>query len=67
MSAAYAEVVPAIRYLSRREVAEYIGVKPSTLSRYTHLPEPDAIVGDVRGWLPETIRAWHASRPSQRG
>lgn len=49
------------RYLSRTEVAERIGVKPATLSRYK-LPEPDAITGTVRGWLPATIDAWQAGR-----
>lgn len=48
-------------YLSRAEVAERIGVKPDTLGRY-RLPEPDAMIGTVRGWLPATIDAWHATR-----
>ena len=50
-----------IVYLSRAEVAERIGVKPDTLGRY-RLPEPDAMVGTVRGWLPITIDTWHATR-----
>lgn len=50
------------RYLSRREVAERVGVKPDTLGRY-RLPEPDAMIGDVRGWLPATVDKWDASRP----
>jgi len=54
-----------VRYLSRTEVAERIGVKPDTLGRY-RLPEPDAVVGTVRGWLPSTIDAWHAARPSTK-
>lgn len=54
-----------IRYLSRTEVAERIGVKPDTLGRY-NLPEPDAVIGTVRGWLPRTIDAWHKARPSQQ-
>jgi hypothetical protein len=66
-ASAYGDGVPAIRYLSRKEVAERIGVKPDTLSRYSHLPEPDAVIGDVRGWLPRTIDQWHAARPSQTG
>jgi len=52
----------AKRYLSRPEVAKRIGVKPDTLNRYK-LPEPDAIVGQLRGWLPETIDRWNESRP----
>jgi hypothetical protein len=53
-----------IRYLSRTEVAEHIGVKPDTLSRYK-LPPPDAMIGDTRGWKPSTIDRWHRNRPSQ--
>lgn len=52
------------RYLSRPEVAERIGVKPDTLNRY-RLPEPDAVIGRLKGWLPETIDAWNANRPSR--
>ena len=48
-------------YLSRSEVAARIGVKPDTLGRYK-LPEPDAMIGSVRGWLPATIDKWHAGR-----
>lgn len=48
-------------YLSRAEVANLVGVKSATLSK---LPEPDAYVGAARGWLPETIEAWNADRPS---
>ncbi len=51
-----------IRYLSRAEVAERINVRPATLARY-ELPEPDAMLGKYRGWLPETIDRWNAQRP----
>lgn len=53
-----------IRYLSRAEFAERIGVKSDTLKRY-NLPEPDAMIGRTRGWLPETIDKWNASRPGR--
>lgn len=53
-----------IHYLSRTEVAERIGVQPSTLGRYK-LPDPDATVGSTRGWLPETVDAWNAARPGK--
>lgn len=53
-----------IRYLSRTQVAERIGVTAGALSRYK-LPEPDVMVGDVRGWLPTTVDAWHAARPGR--
>lgn len=50
------------KFLSRTEVAARVGVKPDTLGRY-NLPEPDAMIGGTRGWLPETIDAWNAARP----
>lgn len=58
-----------LRFLSRRQFAERIGVKEDTLNRY-NLPDPDAIIGegDPRpkvGWLPETVDAWHEARPSR--
>lgn len=53
-----------MRFLSRTEVADRIGVRAPTLSRYA-LPEPDAMIGDVRGWLPETIDAWNSNRPGR--
>ncbi|MDO5746475.1 MAG: hypothetical protein Q4P66_04870 [Actinomycetaceae bacterium] len=53
-------------YLGRKDVAERIGVKAPTLSRYT-LPDPDVYIGSgryaTRGWLPETIVKWNAERP----
>ena len=52
------------RYLSRPEFAERIGVKPDTLNRYT-LPEPDAYIGRLPGWLPETVDEWNDARPSR--
>lgn len=53
------------RYLSRPEVAARIGVKPDTLNRYL-LPPADAQIGARQlGWLPETIDAWNAARPSR--
>lgn len=53
-----------IRYLSRTQVANRIGVRAATLSRYK-LPEPDATIGAARGWLPETIDQWQAQRPGR--
>ena len=53
-----------IRYLSRTQVADRIGVRPATLSRYK-LPAPDALIGDVRGWLPKTIDRWNEQRPGK--
>ncbi len=52
------------RYLSMTEVAERLGVTKGALVRYK-LPAPDVIVGKARGWLPETIDQWNASRPGR--
>lgn len=57
-----------IRYLNAGDVAERIGVKRATLSRY-RLPEPDALLGvgpSARpGWLPATIDTWNGQRPGR--
>ncbi|WP_235871037.1 hypothetical protein [Rhodococcus spongiicola] len=52
-------------YLSRTEVAERAGVHRDSLKESYHLPPPDAMIGDRRGWLPETIDAWMAARPGR--
>ena len=28
-------------------------------------PEPDAMIGTTRGWLPKTVDAWNAERPGR--
>jgi len=53
-----------IRYLSRAEFATRIGVKPDSLNHYP-LPEPDALIGERKGWLPATIDAWNRRRPGR--
>lgn len=54
-----------VRYLSRPEVAERIGVKADTVNRYK-LPPADAQIGArMLGWLPETIDTWDAERPGR--
>lgn len=52
----------AIHYLGKSAFAARIGVKPDTLNRLK-LPPPDAMIGDIRGWLPETVDTWNARRP----
>lgn len=51
-------------YLSRKQVAERRGVTPDSLSRYK-LPTPDVMIGDVKGWRPETIDRWIAAAPGR--
>lgn len=53
------------RYLSRPQVAERLGITRGTIGRY-RLPEPDAFIGTLPGWMVETIDAWNAARPSRR-
>ncbi|AHB31721.1 helix-turn-helix DNA-binding protein [Mycobacterium phage Bernardo] len=52
-------------YLSRSEVAEFIGVKSIHSLSGMNMPEPDIIVGNHKGWKKSTIEAWHASRPGR--
>ena len=67
-----------IRYLSQAEVAARIGVESKSLGR-AKLPRPDVVIGQppddldsdtwprgvFRGWLPETVDAWAATRPKR--
>ena len=52
-------------YLSRQEVAARIGIKNVRNLSGIELPPHDVEVGKHRGWLPETIDAWHATRPGR--
>lgn len=54
---------PAV-FLTRAEVAARIGVSPNTIQHYK-LPVPDAKIGRVSGWLPETVDAWNEARPGR--
>lgn len=53
-----------IRYMSYSEVAERLGIKPGSLAT-ARLPEPDALIGQTRGWRPATIEAWIPTRPGR--
>jgi predicted DNA-binding transcriptional regulator AlpA len=63
-------VSEVVRYLSITEFAARAGLSRNTLKSYSltpgRLPEPDAMVGHVRGWLPETVEAWIAGRTTRR-
>lgn len=54
------------RYLSLTEVARRLGVTKGALARYK-LPEPDVLVGSIRGWSEQTIDEWDAARPGHGG
>ncbi|AWY04700.1 helix-turn-helix DNA-binding domain protein [Gordonia phage Sahara] len=52
------------RFMAASEVAEWLGIDRSAISRYK-MPEPDALIGKTRGWRRETIEKWNASRPGR--
>lgn len=61
-----------VRYLGLKALAERAGISPGTASAYLargYLPEPDALTEEgsrqARGWLPETVDEWIASRPGR--
>lgn len=59
-------------YLGTAAVAERVGLAVPTVRSYIRkglMPDADVIIttpsGPMRGWAPETIDAWQASRPGQ--
>jgi predicted site-specific integrase-resolvase len=49
-----------------KEIADYIGVEPSTVRTYNKrgfLPKPTSYVGRTPVWTALTIKDWHAKRP----
>ncbi|WP_208317133.1 XRE family transcriptional regulator [Canibacter zhoujuaniae] len=53
-----------IRYLSTTDIADRLGITAGAIRHYK-LPEPDAMIGRVRGWLPETVDDWNENRPGR--
>lgn len=60
-----------IRYLGVTEVAQRTGLSPNTVKAYSQvpgrMPQPDVMIGRVKGWLPETIDRWmeRRARPAE--
>lgn len=57
-----------IRYLSRGEIADKLGVSLDAIKKAQarpDFPKPDALVGRNQGWLETTIEHWHANRPGR--
>lgn len=53
-----------IVYLGVRQVAERTGLALNTVKAYAQdtprrMPNPDAMIGRVKGWREQTIDAWH--------
>jgi|GEM_PF-758063 len=55
--------VPAV-FLSLTEGSALLGIPRATLSKY-RLPDPDAVIGGVRGWRADTLESWNAARPGR--
>ena len=53
-----------IKYLSVTDVSKRLGISTAAVSAYK-LPQPDALIGRTRGWLPDTIDQWNAQRPGR--
>lgn len=53
-----------IEYLSVTDVSKRLGISTAAVSAYK-LPQPDALIGRTRGWLPDTIDQWNAQRPGR--
>ncbi|QZD97553.1 helix turn helix DNA binding protein [Gordonia phage LonelyBoi] len=51
-----------LRFMSRGEIAEHLGVSLATVKQYKGFPEPDVVVGRNQGWARETVDAWVRSR-----
>lgn len=54
------------KYLSVTEVAARTGLSLNTVKAYSQatpkrMPNPDVMVGRVKGWLPKTIDDWHSA------
>lgn len=54
-----------MRFLSRTGVAHHLGLVGLYSLTDVTLPPPDAIIGNRKGWKPETIDAWNAQRPGR--
>ena len=52
-------------FLSRADVARYIGLKSVRSFSGMQLPQHDVLVGTHRGWRPSTIDKWNESRPGR--
>lgn len=55
-----------IKALGVNEVAERTGLSPNTIKAYSQvpgrMPQPDVMIGRVKGWYPDTIDVWNERR-----
>lgn len=62
MSSRVGSPLVVLHFMSRGEIAEYLGVSLATVKGYVDFPEPDVTVGRNQGWAKETVDRWVASR-----
>lgn len=66
-TASSAEQDDLVRCLRVGDVAELLGTTTARLEKDYDLPEPDAPVGQSRGWLESTIERWLGARQAREG
>ncbi|NDO78471.1 XRE family transcriptional regulator [Kocuria indica] len=49
----------AERFVSTTEAPALLGVTRDALYKRDDWPEPDALIGKIRGWREETLLAWN--------
>ena len=57
---------PLSAYMTTRDIAAYLGVKPSTVTAYVargQFPPADAVIGATKLWERSTVQAWATRRP----
>jgi len=52
-------------YLGKNEMAKRLGLKDADSLKGMRMPPHDAVIGDRRGWLPETVDEWARTRPGR--
>lgn len=63
---AQSEPDPSADWWTTSDVADFLGVRVSTVSTYRarrQMPQPDLTVGRTHMWRPSTITTWHEGRP----
>ena len=58
-------------FLSVTDVAERTGLSLNSVKAYSQdtprlMPDPDVMVGRVKGWKPATIDAWHNAKRAKQ-
>jgi predicted DNA-binding transcriptional regulator AlpA len=59
-----------VHWWTTQDVASFLGIAPSTVRAYIardQMPKPHRRMGRMTLWLPQTVRTWNASRPSEAG